>query len=896
MLERLPVAREASSRSSPAAPARRVTGLEVALVVIVSLAVLVPGIWNYSLVDPWETHYGEVARMMLQNRDFVHMEWPGGMTPNDNEGFRSKPVLTFWLMAAGMRALGVAEHGGYSGEMVASVRTLIGIRLPFVVFATLGLVAMWFMLAKLVDRKLAWLALLVVGTCPFFCLVARQGIPDMLLVACVMGAMSLFALATEDGERPISRALAVRIPATRHWIENPGSAGGRSSPGKGVRRWIEIDHRQVVLGVCGTMVGIQAIYYAVYFAVSPQLALRGLPSPIVVFPAFMTLLFAGLWPSGWRLVRFGPIVVGAILAISIAAVRRRSLAAALENWDRYAPDRFLIRVVTFPIAWASGGGWGQTDRIADRALEMRPVTTMRQVYLLWCYAFLGLSVLAKGPPGLTVVGLVGAFHVLAFWRWGDLYHGMFEIKRGVLLMTVIFLPWHLAMWLKDGMRFIDEYLLTHVINRAAVGVDNSPGTFEHYALQIGHGMWLWAALLPAALGAALLRSRNDTCAGRVRFLMALWAICAVGLFSMVQTKFHHYILPAVPALGILVAFLLYDIAAQRDRLHPLYAALGIGIVLLICRDLMWEPERWIEMFVFRYDRPWPSGEPWSIDPSDGFLGLGIAASLALAVAALPWRRLGVAALCAAGLAICLWSLHAYMPVAGTHWGMRDAMRHYYKNRTIYGVKRVYFGADQAADALSAVGDVWHFETFIPDNLVIDQPMMITVQINKPTDERTIDQQLALVGHVTAIGDHDIAVTLEPGEHARIAQFVAEAKRKPRPSPNDAASRHRKPIEYVDADRLIAWQLYWRGENFWSGEEIFGWAAEMRTGFGKTDNVDFLKYLNDRTKAPLGRRYFVVTEAGRAMGLRSLLPTQRARDSFKVIDTTSNKFTMVAFYL
>jgi hypothetical protein len=65
---------------------------------------------------------------------------------------------------------------------------------------------------------------------------------------------------------------------------------------------------------------------------------------------------------------------------------------------------------------------------------------------------------------------------------------------------------------------------------------------------------------------------------------------------------------------------------------------------------------------------------------------------------------------------------------------------------------------------------------------------------------------------------------------------------------------------------------------------------------KTDNVEFRKYLDDRTKAPLGRRYFLVTEDGRALSVRSLLPTQRARDSFEVIDTTSNKFSMTAFYL
>ena len=69
---------------------------------------------------------------------------------------------------------------------------------------------------------------------------------------------------------------------------------------------------------------------------------------------------------------------------------------------------------------------------------------------------------------------------------------------------------------------------------------------------------------------------------------------------------------------------------------------------------------------------------------------------------------------------------------------------------------------------------------------------------------------------------------------------------------------------------------------------------MKTAFVKTDNVEFIKYINDRTRAPLGRRYFVVTEAGRITGVRSMLPTQRARDTFEVLDSTSNKFSIASF--
>jgi 4-amino-4-deoxy-L-arabinose transferase-like glycosyltransferase len=798
------------------APRRRPLGLELALVVIVALAVLVPGISRYSLVDPWETHYGEVARMMLQEHDWVHLDWP-----QDGEGFRSKPVLTFWMMATGMRAVGLARDGGYSGEMEHDARTMVAIRLPFIAFGVLGLVLVWWMLARLVSRRLAWLSLLVVGSTPFFCLIARQGIPDMPLCATVMGAIAMFIMAIEDGDRPAAR-------------------------------------REVwsMLGVCGGFVVVQAIYYAIYFALSPRIAVRVFPYPAVFLPLMMAVMLAAMVSPVWHVIR--------------------------------VPFIYPVRVLAFPVVWACGGDWAATAAAADKLLGMQPIATMRQVYMLWAYALLGVGILAKGPPGMTVVIAVAFFYVVLFARWRELYDGAFEIKRGLLLMIVIFLPWHLGMWLKEGVRFIDEYLFTHILNRAAADPDKSLGTFEYYTSQIGHGMWLWAALLPPAVAGCLLRARTDTREGRVRFIIGLWAVCGVAVFGLVQTKFHHYILPAVPALGILVAFFLDDVLARRDRLHPIWALLGIGIVLLVTRDLMWEPDRWIELFTYRYDRPWPSAEPWSIDPSDGFLALGIIASVALAVAALPWRRFGVAALGLAGLAICTWSLQVYMPIAGQHWGMRDAVHTYYEQREIYGEKLVYFGAGEVYDDWDDVGTKWTFETFIPDSLQVGQPMTLTVELNKPDNDRVMEQSIALTGTVSRIGEHDVEVTLPPSERKKLDPWIARGKAK--------GERGRSPIRAVDADRLIAWQLYWRGENFWSGEEIYAWLPEMKTAFTKTDNVDFLKYLGDRTRTPLGRRYFLITEAGRATSVRSMLPTQRAKDSFEVLDTTSNKFTLVAFYL
>ncbi|MBX3160169.1 MAG: glycosyltransferase family 39 protein [Deltaproteobacteria bacterium] len=857
---------------------RRSLGYELVFVAVVSLVVFVPGIWSYSLVDPWETHYGEVARAMLRDGDLVHMKWEGATYSGnltENEGFRSKPVLTFWLMSAGLKAFGVAN--GYSGELTESDATMIGIRLPFILCAVAGLTLMWWMLARLVDRRLAWLALLVVGSCPFFCLVARQAIPDMPMVATTMGALSLFILAMEDGERPCEPLWRPRVG----------------------RRTFVIDPRHVVWLFAGGLVVAQAAYYAFYFSVSPIVAVRNsLPFPNVWLPLFMLALLAAQSRDGWMIVRLPTLVVGGVIAAIVKEpfpVRRRSQTAwrafvdnTLVPWDRHAPERYLVRAIAYLPTRLGGGTWRDTTEVSDRIIDVRPITTMRQVYLVGCYAILGVSVLAKGPPGLTVVGITGVFYVLLFSRWHDLYRGAFELKRGLVLLIAVSLPWHIAMFLKDGLQFVDDYLYKHVLNRAGDGsVDKSFGTFEHYTSQLGHGMWLWAALLPAAVVATFLRARMTTREGRVRTIVALWAIAAVGLFSIVQTKFHHYILPAVPPLAILVAFYLDDLLARRDRMHPLLAAVGIGIALLVCRDLMHEPDRWIEMFIYRYDRPWPNGDPWQIDPSDAFLALGLVAAVAIALTATRLQRLGVIALAGSGLAICVWALQVYMPIAGTHWGMGDAMRTYYQERTINGQKLVYFGPRELrADWLDAHTH-WSFDTVIPQTLQVGQPMTITVELRKQGEDKVVETTVTLVGSVSEVGEHTVVVALVPGERTKLDPYVARGANAPRGRP---------PLRLVDADRLIAWQLYWRGEQFWSGGEIWGWLPENKTSFPNPNNAEFLKYIGDRSRMPVGRRYFVIGDAGRLASLKSQLPTQRGRDTFEIIDTTSNKFWLAWFTL
>ena len=183
-----------------------------------------------------------------------------------------------------------------------------------------------------------------------------------------------------------------------------------------------------------------------------------------------------------------------------------------------------------------------------------------------------------------------------------------------------------------------------------------------------------------------------------------------------------------------------------------------------------------------------------------------------------------------------------------------------------------------------MNDRWSFDTFIPDALQVGQPMTLTIELRSAKNANTIDATIPLVGKVRAIGPHTVEVALAPGERAKLASYVARGEHGP---------RGRAPVHAVDADRLIAWSLYWRGENFWSAEEINAYLPEMKTSF-PASNGDFQKYLNDHTRAPIGRRYFLVTEAGKIMSPKGMLPTQRGRDTYEVIDTTSNKFSLASF--
>ncbi len=774
----VPIAR---ATSPAAALLARLGKFELAIAIFLCSLLLIPGIWSYTLIDPWETHYAEVARRMLDDSDWVLLRW-------QNEIFQSKPVLTFWLIAGGMKAMGVGHLGGYSGELATSPLTVLAVRLPFVLFGIGGMVSVWWMLARLVNRRVAWLSLLVIGTTPFYYLVSRQAITDIPMVACLMGSIAYLAMAIHAEDEPLTPF------------------------------WRKLNAYHVFIALLVLFVGGQLLYYGFYFFFNPKLAVGvriGKPFLLVTAP-FLALL--GLF-----------------------------------------------------VAWS----W-----------MLPPTRTKRSVYMYWFYALVGVSVLGKGPPAIGLAGVICFFYLLITRQW-RLLPAKLELFRGMLIVALVSVPWHVAMWLKAGPRWAQEYFVHHMYKRAFLGkgggVHGDSGTFDYYASQLGPGMWPWIALLPAAIATAIAAARIDSREGRVRLLVGIWAITGFTLFAASATKFHHYVLPAVPALGILIAFWLDDILAGRAQRIALVSLLGAGIAAFVARDFIAEQKQLIELYIYRYDRPWPSNAPWNVDLSDTLFAFGVA--ITAAIAALAWRRTRVwvvGALTIATISFSVWAMNGYMVAAAPHWGQRELHRTYYRLRQIHGVDLAYSGLRELAEDW-AKGE-YKVETVLPETFPIGAPMKATITLpNAGLPKDTI----VLEGKVTRVG-HD-AFWMTGAPPAELAAKWSELIERGRKAPSG-----RRPWIQVNADRLLAWQLNWRGENFWSSGEIWGETKDTQTVFIHTDNKAFLEYIKDPTRA--GRKFFVITEAGRAEGLKGILPTPTAKKTFEILDRSCNKFTLLSFTL
>ena len=626
------------------------TWVWIALAALVIVGLEVATIAACGPWDPWETHYGEVARQILVRSDPLDLWWKPGYGPDGNaeNTFWSKPALPFWLMALSMGLFGVGSRPE-ADEMVRSPWPEIAIRMPSMLAGLLCAVFLGYVVWRLLrdetaprsrgpDRasrpsgpdlaaRAGIFTAVVLATMPQWAIVTRQALTDMFLVMPVSVALGAWALAWLQPDRVLRRRSLGEL------IRRPAGEGGGWS--RRVRRWtIPWDRAYVVflLGVIlAAVVPLAVLHMHVISDDTVARVAKFTKKPNI--PSVATLR-----QIHFHLLAYWPVVFG-LLVVSLRWARRS------------------------------------------------------QVWMGVLYVAAGVSLVGKGMIGPGLVGLV----VLA-----DLVvRGRFDLLRrcglvaGTLLFALASLPWHHAMALYRGKPWINELIVINNLARFGSGEqDQAVGGFAYYVRTLGVAALPWSAALPAALWSATRRLRSSssdqpdapgasaaTRGAAVRRFALLWAVATLALLTYSVTKYYHYLLPVLPPLALLVGLWLGDLTEKTDdagsrRTAWVTAGLGIGVLGLVLRDAVVEPAWIVHLTTYLYDNMWRNGAP----PTERLIVMAVPFALALLLWAARRGRAAAAGMVFSALLTLGWIMNSYLPAASEHWSQRPLVKAYYDGR------------------------------------------------------------------------------------------------------------------------------------------------------------------------------------------------------------------------
>lgn len=623
------------------------------LVVLVAALVYLPLLGSFGAWDPWETHYGEVGRQILERHDWISSWWGSHWTDagGDKEGrfFYSKPILLMWMMAMGMQIFGFNEFA---------------IRIGVCSLAILVLVLVYSMGREVFSRRAGFLMTGVLGTSPFFYMLGRQAQTDMPFVGLMTIGLCFFMMGVfgrNREERPDRLSYALTLGWTglvcvpqislvlvglSRWRGPRGSwlAGFSKSPGVGPT-------------IGGILLGVSAAVLLLGVWAHKSGKAEGIAQKL-------RRLTLGRWALASALVLWVPLL-GFLGAAMVGAASKPGLV--LNGWFVWGPVQAAIyqSCLMFAFFWAIA----------------RPDITRRQVYLFGFYVFTGLATLAKGLLGFMLPGAVLFFYILLTREWRMLKR--VELVRGIPIFIAVSFPWYAGMLIRHTRGFWNRFFIHDHFKRLASGVHQvDEGSFEHFARWLAYGLFPWSAFVPAAIARLFtapggMKVRDDR--SRAILMIALWVLVSFTLFTLSSTKFHHYIFPVVPALAMLVGLVLDD-ALDRELPSPWpLFLLGLGIVAVVGWDIGSDNQIPKNLFTYKYDRRWDH-LGWDAIYRWAVVGLTLPSLIGMGLMLMRntmVRRVGLGLIFVATIGFSYFTLDWYMPRLSETWSQKGMWDAYY---------------------------------------------------------------------------------------------------------------------------------------------------------------------------------------------------------------------------
>jgi 4-amino-4-deoxy-L-arabinose transferase-like glycosyltransferase len=671
------------------------------LVFVAGSLLLLPMLGSFGLWDPWETHYGEVAREILARNDWITLWWA------QDEWFRSKPVLVFWIEALTWGALGIPFAPDTN-----PAHPEWAIRLPHYVLTMAALLASYAAIARTFKPRTAVLACLVLLTTPYFFFLAHQAITDMPFVATMTVAMAMFAIAVEAGDDE----------RTRRYRLGPVAV---SAHGAVLLLFVVVALPQAIyllsrnLTLIADDFGFWAHGDEFVFGSAGNALVPGNPEHRTRGP-YLTAAY------------YQPFAQGLLWLAGLYGVVR-----AFRKDDRVRPLAMLVFYLFCGLAWMAKGIPGFA--LPGLIVAIYLFASGRAQLLLSGELKVGVGTLAFAVSGLpwyvAMYGRLGPFftdrllihdHInrLASGVHGDtgsIQYFLWQLGYGAFPWIGLF-PSAFVVWLalrdagEERIREKRTALLLAVWAVVAFTLFNGMVTkFHHYIFPAVPPLSLLVGIaIDAAMGERVLRGKALTGVAAA----CLAPIALIAGFGGIYGDLRGVVPVDVPAaqqatwvseqawpLGASVscvalglAALVYaaralgrdaaeDTPAKRRASAAIAVAALAGAVgtALAGRDLSWSlserpfgHERLIHLFVYNYGRPFPE----YLDYRPALTGFAVAITLLIVLVAVArLRAAALVGLVATAFWFGAWSLDVYLVDLSPHWGQRELVKRYYDDRS-----------------------------------------------------------------------------------------------------------------------------------------------------------------------------------------------------------------------
>jgi 4-amino-4-deoxy-L-arabinose transferase-like glycosyltransferase len=325
-----------------------------------------------------------------------------------------------------------------------------------------------------------------------------------------------------------------------------------------------------------------------------------------------------------------------------------------------------------------------------------PLGAVRSDYLglIFWGAWIGIAALAKGPAAIVLAGGSLVLWSLVTRQWKHALRLAHPVA--VCSFCVVALPWYALCALRNP-DFVRTFLFLHNVERYVTPVFQHRQPFWFFGPILLLALFPWTALLAGVFLEGWKLWQQESWRDAPGFFFACWVAFPVLFFSLSQSKLPGYVLPAIPALSLLVAVSAVRAIPDTSRVSRwMFIALGLSWIA----GLLAPMAGWLRFLPASVSRQL-ARQIYTILEVAAIMGILI---VILALSHRRWMVLALSALLSAALVEVanrrvLPRLDPYISARETAIGwekmpeVRDTLRSYELERSWYFGLNFYFGRE-----------------------------------------------------------------------------------------------------------------------------------------------------------------------------------------------------------